>query len=82
MFKYSYGRALVNDLYNINNQYHIDGEEKQILLYMDIENEGSLPTQCQIKCNATVCDIFFETELTPEQETILNTLVATHKNYT
>lgn len=81
MFDYNYTRDLVNGKFNIENELRVDGEGNHIYLFHEIK--AIIPdNKFTIECNNTNVTISFEQELTSEQQTLLDTVVANHKNNT
>lgn len=81
---YEYERSLLPiGAYDINNPERVDGEGNQILLAKEIE-AVFVGRDFAVDCAYTVCKVIFhdEPELTPEEKTVLDQLVASHKNNT
>lgn len=79
MADYIYERESVNGSWNINNSIRVDGESKQINIAKEVEVAipGKLFKVC---CNASEAKFIFDEELTSAEQTILDTIVNTHKN--
>ena len=78
MFTYSYTRALVNGLYDIENISRVNGESHQIHLGVEIEAVIS-GNSFKVEGHGVDLDIIFNTELSAGDETILDQAVSDHK---
>jgi hypothetical protein len=79
METYNYTRSqLPSGKYDIEHLDRIDGEGNQIYLAKEIELVLS-GKKFKVICNNASCDIIFEENLTSEEKTTLDTVVANHK---
>lgn len=76
-----YTRAIVDNIYNIDNKARVDGVPSQI--YIAKEIEAALPGLAfKMCCNATEAKFTFDDNLTGGQITTLENIVTAHKNNT
>ena len=79
MVEYEYTRELVNGVWNINNPERKDTEGNQI--YLANEVAEAIPNKkFRLNCEGEVATFIFETELTTEEKTTLDTTVQNHKD--
>lgn len=79
MYEYNFTRELINGRYNIENKDRVDGEGNQIYLFQEIKASFA-DNPFKIICNGENVKIFFQNELTTEQQSTLTTIINNHKN--
>ena len=77
MTEYTYTRELVNGVYDVNNPDRLDVEGNQIYLVDEILT--ALSKKANMHCNGSDMHLEFEDELTTQEKTTLDTVVADHK---
>lgn len=82
MAQYNYTREIVDNYYNINNPYCLDGGGKRVFLYIEIKDEATLPNSFHIDCNGSAVGITFPSSLDSSQQTTLTAIVNAHKAHT
>lgn len=77
-YEYTFSRELINNSYNIDNKLRVDVNGNQIFLSKEVE--GVTNKKFEFFCDDDVAKFAFETELTPEEQTLLAEVVNNHKN--
>ncbi len=77
-FDYTFTREIVNGAWDIDNPLRVDSETgKQILLAREVSDQ--IEGHFIMRCDADVCTFHFDEELSSENQTLLASIVATHK---